>query len=44
MAIEEKIKKLTPESQKEVMDFVDFLRDKRKPKATRTKKPNLNWF
>jgi mRNA-degrading endonuclease RelE of RelBE toxin-antitoxin system len=41
MEVEEKIKRLPPNLQKEVMDFVDFLleREERKPK----RKPTLRW-
>jgi hypothetical protein len=40
-SIEEKIKQLTPESQKEIMDFVDFLLQKGEKRPKR--KPKLDW-
>ncbi len=38
----EKIRKLPPELQEEVIYFIDFLRTKKSSKQK--KKPNLNWI
>jgi mRNA-degrading endonuclease RelE of RelBE toxin-antitoxin system len=41
--IEEKLKKLPSNLQKEVMDFISFLLEKEK-KRKKKGKPNLNWI